>query len=133
VGGTQGVTANEGRVVGSQNFRLQARPVIGREGNTYKYVCRDGTWDATTECLDANGIHQKTYIVTFYDLRNDPFEDRALSLDEMTRKQKRNFYGLCKHMNKVARRATYIMNADRDLKLCELDGSNLQTEQTNPL
>ncbi len=136
VGGTQDVAANEGRVVGNQRFRLQARPVIEFD-TSYKYVCRDGSRQGATEdmseCLDAKGIHQKKYFVTFYDLRNDPFETKGLVLDEMTRKQKRNFYRLCKHMNAVARKATYIMNADKDLKLCEPDGSNLQTEQTNPL
>lgn len=136
VGGTQGVQANEGRVVGNQHFRLQARPVIelvSANPNIYRYVCGDKVLPLTPECLDDNGIYQKKYFVTFYDLRNDPFETKGLVLDEMTRKQKRNFYRLCKHMNAVARKATYIMNADKDLKLCEPDGSNLQTEQTNPL
>ncbi len=128
VGGVQRPpTANEGRVVGTKDFRLQARPVIENGA----YICREGfepTDEFPDECFNpATGIYEKSYSLFFFDLRNDPLEDNALLIDEMSRQQRVKFRQLCRQLNRVAKNATYIQNGT----VCELDGSNL-SKPNNP-
>ena len=129
VGGLQGVTANEGRVVGTKDFRLQARPVQGVSNGVRQYLCQDDSLQGSTgdpatggECLNpATGIYEKVYYLFFFDLRNDPLEETPLLIDEMSWKQRRAFRQHCWALNRVARNATFTQNG----KVCEFDGSNL--------
>ena len=129
VGGTAtGPYADEGRVVADKRFRLLSKPVIDDNGTPAfpfddLFVCREDSFQLPEdECFNPQtAIYEKETYLEFYDLEEDPFENNALTVAEMTRKQFAAFSRLCGEMNKISSRATYYMNGI----VCEPDGSNL--------
>ena len=112
--------AEEGRVVGTSRFRLQARAVIGDDNG---FVCRPGSsQDPAADCYNEHtGRYEKDIVLQFYDLYSDPFENDALVIDEMSPYQYKAFQKLCDAINKVSYNAKFYQNAGD----CKSDGSNL--------
>ncbi len=119
VGGLANPSANDSRVVADKRFRLIARPVV--EGGEYK--CRaDSAQMPADDCLNpVTGVYEKETVLEFYDLKHDPLENDALTLEEMNSRQFFGYLRLCSELNRVSKRARYFQNG----KLCDDLGENL--------
>ncbi len=125
VGGiSAGPSPNDGRVVADKRFRLIAKPKIVAGA----FVCKDSFVPSgddpllDAECLNqTTGIYEKQHNLEFYDIKNDKFENNALTKEEMSYKQWYSFKRLCRELNKISRKATYFQNG----KVCKRNGSNL--------
>jgi|GEM_PF-4416350 len=88
------------------------------------FVCRPGSSALPSEdCLnEKTGIYEHVVELEFYDLRADELEDDALTISEMNRKQRKNFYRLCRKLNSISKRAAYYQNG----RICKFNGEQLQ-------
>ena len=118
--GAPGPFGSGARAVGDGRYALLAFNRI--ENNLF--VCRPGSTALPQEdCLnEKTGIYEHVIDLEFYDLKEDQFEDDALIIDEMSRKQRWNFYRLCYKLNSVSKRATYYQNG----RICKFSGEQLR-------
>ena len=88
------------------------------------FVCLPGSSTLPSEdCFnEKTGIYEHVVELEFYDLEADKLEDDALIISEMSKKQRWNFYKLCRKLNSIAKRATYYQNG----RICKFNGEQLR-------
>ena len=119
--GAPGPFGSGARAIGNSRYSLLA---FNRLDENNLFVCLSGsTALPQDDCLnEKTGIYEHVVDLEFYDLKLDQFEEDALIIDEMTSKQRWNFYRLCRQLNSISKRATYYQNG----KVCKFNGGQLR-------